>query len=408
MAIPAPTEWEVRPTGAPTNGGGFVHAASGPGADYSQQDSPAISVTDAVLNGTTTVTSASANFDSTHTRNIAYIDGDRYAITAVNSSSSITVDRATGSGSGKDCVVGGAGDNLQTAYTHARGGNRIWITGTHDISTGIVGGPSGPHYRISLVGYGTQRWDYGRATLIAQASMDILRPTPIGFVENICFDGNSKSNTSGLRPDATRVINCVATRCVIGFGSTSAGSNGRFINCLSIDNSLHGWGFVSAQLLSCTSVSNGGRGYHSSGTHALQAADSIFAYNAAEGINLETGGGNDLQLDGCTVAFNGNTGIYCRHNGLSGVAFLRNTIVYGNSGYGVRWPGGYSTGNLVRMEHCAFGANTSGPGLVDYQGIPPNDEDGTILLTEDPFVDAENLDFSLNDAPGGGAPLKAF
>jgi len=82
MALASATVWEVRTAGNDTNGGGFVTGASG--SDWSQQDAARtgadvtdISVTDAVAAGTTTITSATANFDTTIVGNIVYFEGGR-------------------------------------------------------------------------------------------------------------------------------------------------------------------------------------------------------------------------------------------------------------------------------------------------------------------------------------------
>ena len=60
MALSANTVLEVRNGGSDTNGGGFVTGAAG--TDWSQQDAAQYSVTDGVTAGTTTITSATANF----------------------------------------------------------------------------------------------------------------------------------------------------------------------------------------------------------------------------------------------------------------------------------------------------------------------------------------------------------
>src|SRR5665213_742645 len=95
MAIGATARWELRTTGATTNGSGYDPSISGAGTDYSQQDAPQLSVADAVFNGTTTVTSVTGGFTSSMIGNAFYdsITGatGRTFITAVGSSNSITV-----------------------------------------------------------------------------------------------------------------------------------------------------------------------------------------------------------------------------------------------------------------------------------------------------------------------------
>src|ERR1041385_4429179 len=111
MSISALTVWEVRPTnGANTNGGGFVSGAAG--TDYSQQNAKNtvgnnISTTDAVANGTTTITSATASFTSAIVGNIIYLQGGSgsltagwYQVTTFTNSTTIVVDRTVASGTG--------------------------------------------------------------------------------------------------------------------------------------------------------------------------------------------------------------------------------------------------------------------------------------------------------------------
>ena len=91
MALAAACVWEVRTTGASTNGGGFKTGASG--TDWSQQATAQYAVADGVTNGTTTITSATANFGTDVVGNLIYVSGgtgsitaDWYEITATTSS----------------------------------------------------------------------------------------------------------------------------------------------------------------------------------------------------------------------------------------------------------------------------------------------------------------------------------
>lgn len=101
MALASTIGWEIRTSGVNTNGGGFKAGASG--TDWTQQDSAQYAVTDAVTDGTTTITSASANFGTDVVGNVLYIQGGTGAIAAGwyeiitrASSTTITVDRSTG------------------------------------------------------------------------------------------------------------------------------------------------------------------------------------------------------------------------------------------------------------------------------------------------------------------------
>lgn len=99
MPIGAACVWEVRTTGNDTNGGGYA----GGGTDWSQQDAAQYSVTDGVTAGTTTITSATANFGTDVVGNVMYVQGGSGSITAGwyqivsrTNSTTIVVDRSTG------------------------------------------------------------------------------------------------------------------------------------------------------------------------------------------------------------------------------------------------------------------------------------------------------------------------
>lgn len=100
--------WETRTTGNDANGGYFNPSASGVGTDYSQQNTAQLSLSDVVTIGTTTVTSAAGGFTAAMIGNAINIAGVIFEITTRSSTTSITVDRNTGTGSGQTGKVGGA------------------------------------------------------------------------------------------------------------------------------------------------------------------------------------------------------------------------------------------------------------------------------------------------------------
>jgi hypothetical protein len=51
MALSAATVWEMRTTGAQTNGGGYANLAPGTSVDYSQQDAAQLSLSDIATDG---------------------------------------------------------------------------------------------------------------------------------------------------------------------------------------------------------------------------------------------------------------------------------------------------------------------------------------------------------------------
>src|SRR5579862_6029433 len=107
MALPSTTVFEVRPgAGSATNGGGFVPGSSG--TDWSQQNGAQYSVADGVANGTTTVTSATANFGTDVVGNIACIGGAWYRIVSRTNATTIVVDRSITTATGLTLNIGGA------------------------------------------------------------------------------------------------------------------------------------------------------------------------------------------------------------------------------------------------------------------------------------------------------------
>lgn len=174
---------EVRPSGANTNGGAFNTAASGTdmsqfdnknasGCSSCQSASANLSTTDAVTNNTTTVTSATAAFTSAIVGNVIYLSGTGtttgwYEVTGFTNSTTITVDRATGStgGTGVTMNIGGAfkiGGTLDDDFFESfEAGNIIYVkAGTYSVGENITiskaGSTSNP---IRVIGYNSTRGD---------------------------------------------------------------------------------------------------------------------------------------------------------------------------------------------------------------------------------------------------------
>ncbi len=120
MALNAAQQWWVRTGGDETNGAGYDSTISGAGTNYSDQDAAQLALTDVVTTGTTSVTSVTGGFTTAMIGNIIRIESDGYyAILARVSTNAITVDRATGSGTGQSVKIGGA---KQGVINFANGG----------------------------------------------------------------------------------------------------------------------------------------------------------------------------------------------------------------------------------------------------------------------------------------------
>src|SRR3569833_3024642 len=174
MAIPSNAVWEVRLGGNDTNGGGFVPGGSG--TDYSVQDSKNttgnnISTTDAVSNGTTTITSATINATSDLVNNIVYFSGGsgsitpvRKRVTGVTNSTTITIDSSIASSTGLTMNVGGALATPGYAASQMSGGNQLTflkydasVFAITTASTNISNGCVDLSVAGSMCGYDTNR-----------------------------------------------------------------------------------------------------------------------------------------------------------------------------------------------------------------------------------------------------------
>ena len=170
MALNATLVWEIRTTGAQTNGGGYKPGASG--TDYSQQAAAQYALT--------TVTSAGATATMTHASAAAVMVGNTcrvvsgtnatlgwYEIISVNVGVDITVDRnwCTGAVTNGAVNVGGAfkiGGTLDNDFFEAKvAGNTIWIgPGTHTTGEGMTPTPAGTSAApINVKGYNAARDD---------------------------------------------------------------------------------------------------------------------------------------------------------------------------------------------------------------------------------------------------------
>lgn len=417
-ALSANTVWEVRTTGSDTNGGGFVDGASG--TDWSVYDSPQYSVTDGVTNGTTTITSATANFGTDVVGNIIYVQGGTgsvvaswYQITSRTNSTTIVVDRSTGlsSGTGVTLKIGGAlatPVQAKACYVLSNGHNKVWIkAGTYTLSTALAlfHTDSAP-VACKMIGYNSTRGDtpgVGNQPVIElTASGASITAGGAGTrLYNLTIDGTDTA-TTGLwaGPYANRgtaVINCIVKRCAtygisgdmtaincavtdMKAGATSAfyGVTNCF-NCVAYDNPCTGFGWAN----------NGGPGI----------CVACISYNNTGSTSDGFGGGNTLQghnhLDRCIAYGNGRNGFYFP---TYYACSLRNSIAYGNgvstSGYGLNIGGDGGKKVATRsFDYNAYGNNTSS----NYSGIVPGDND--VSLGSDPFTNAAAGDFSL-DASG--------
>lgn len=420
MAISAATVWEVRTAGNDTNGGGFVTGASG--TDYSQNNTKRTatgtddSTTDAVANGTTTITSATANFQASIVGNIIYLQGGTgglaagwYQVTVRTNATTITVDRTVAAGTGITMNIGGALASIgMIGGTSIVSGNRVWVkAGTYTITsatTNISGGClSLATQTVYIEGYNAARGDMGTKPLI-QADGVITTFTFIQhgtngpqYIRNMKFDGNNRTLSRGLVPRGSiyycefvnftnagiqdtigfhvEAFNCSATGCssVAPFLSVNC------IDCYSFANSVTGFSSatVDCYFVRCISDSNTGAttdGFFTSASTEKSMFINCVAYNNGRHGFFIGGTRTNLAIN-CIAEANANTGYI------------------------------HSTNNEIGFYNCAAYNNTTANFTLGTDVGSFNV--GSVIGTGSFFTNAVGHDFTLNNTASAGAAARA-
>lgn len=424
MALSASSVWEVRTAGDDTNGGGFVTGAAG--TDYSQQDAKNSgandkSVTDGVTAGTTTVTSLTANFQTTIVGNIIYIAGGTgaitgawYQVTARASTTSITVDRATGlsAGTGATINIGGALLTIQKALDLITVvGMQVYVKadGTYSIATGLTdSNGASTTILMGIRGYTTTRTDKGKVTILATAAITMLTASAQGhFWANFIFDGNTATATNGVNVTASRfgLINIIAKNfsgyCVQTSSTT-----------MMYQNNVEMFGAAGTAAFNCASnaITSGRRlNIHDCsvpgiiftlGTHSI--IDSIIETITGATSDAIQMTGHSLTAEHLTIYNIARDGIRSSASqAAAGGLNVSNSIFDTVAGVAIDLTAaGSATAVQPNIENNAYRNNGS-----DRTGFAA--EDGAITLTGIPFTDAPNGDFTLNNTAGAGAACRA-
>jgi hypothetical protein len=428
MALSAAIVWEIRAaTGSDTNGGGFKAGASG--TDRSQQDAPQYAVTDAVTDGSSTITSATANFGTDVVGNVLYIAGGTapitagwYEIVSRTNATTIVVDRSTGlsAGTGATLNIGGALATLNKWIALHVASNTAWAKGDFTSNASIVLSqtvtPDMTNPPNRLIGYTTTRGDGGMAKLTLQTNTGLkgFQATGEGWnIANFHVDCDNLGTSRGFESSSnyTRWYNCKASnfkgfgfyasgaQIVAEFCEATAGGSGatagfqadtqsfNAINCHAHDNPCPGFILFRLNIcLDCVSESNTGASSHGfSIGHSVVFRGNV-AYN---------NGGH-----GCLIA----SDFYVGNS-------IRSNIFSQNAGYGLIAQNPVFPANAM-MDGNAYYSNTSGArsnidGTTGIYAINPYTNVYDVTLSGDPFVDAANGDFRLNNTAGAGAACRA-
>ena len=412
MALNAAINWDVRTGGSDTNGGGFKAGASG--TDWSLQNAAQYSVTDAVTAGTTTITSATANFGTDVVGNVLYIQGGTasitagwYEITSRTNSTTIVVDRSTGltAGTGATLKIGGAFATLNAPLAVGVAGNIAYVkSGTYSVATTITATTTWAGCKIE--GYGTTHGDLGTAPLLqATAAVNVLRLYSVtGGTDNRLTNVNIDGNSTGLIGLLGSSFNSNSGITVVGckvYGCVTAGiyipaPTGWLINCEIYSNVI---GVGDASSLSTTHMYGCViRNNTSDGAYRLSESkiDRCVAHsNGATGFNP---GGQGINIFSHCVAYGNTTDGFGTTLGNSRATKFINCISVSNGGYGFR----SATSDQAQARYCATYNNTTSA----FDSNVQNANFGNIALSGNPFTNAGSGDFSLIST-GAGAQCRA-
>ena len=425
-AISAGAQWEVRTGGADTNGGFFV--PGGTGTDWSQQDAAQYAVTDAVTAGTSTITSATANFGIDVENNGCYVAGGTGGITAawyhvitrVNSTT-ITVDRSTGltAGTGATLNCGGGLLTLQKAADKSVALNTVWVkSGTYTLTTTVTvqdGSTGMSHER--WVGYQTVHGDRtGTRPLVTTATNSTVIFT-VGNADYQFLNFNL-SNTAGTRDNGIKANANYAT-LLLQDSSLDGFTNGVMMDGGAASNSI-GFAAVNIEIKNCSNSAatvtylglhcfacyvhdNTKDGLVSNLTNqGASVSNSIFYKNGRYAF-YSTNGSGELAVYNSFFHTNGTTFtgqpfpaaiVFASRQ----VALIANSIFYGGSAPYL----GTGTNNAIEE---AIGRDNA----YDSAGIGATvfyTSSGDVSLSADPATNAAAGDFTLNSTAGGGAALK--
>ena len=230
------------------------------------------------------------------------------------------------------------------------------------------------------------------------------RGTNLGLVGYGIFDapGVAKDNTArNLRFDMNG-IDAVALACVHAFdvfvdntGVTTAGTK------VAID--LGGYG---ARAVGCFVKNVRGDGFGASINTIASFEDCIAKDCKRHGFSSEvTTESYKMSFRNCIAYGNGSSGFYFPTSATALNAHVQNCIAYNNGAYGIAVAAGSAALNdrIARgmWDYNFVGANVSS----NYQNQSAGAND--VALSADPFTDAANDDFSLNNTAGGGAACRA-
>jgi hypothetical protein len=433
MAINASTQWWVRTDGDNTNGGGFDSEISGAGTNYCDQASAQLSLTDLATSGaaSTTLTSATGGFTSAMIGNCIRISSGTnfqtgyYFITARTDTNTVTLDRTPTSGGAGSSGVG----KLGGAFLNI--GHNLASSASGGASVSGITSPLAAGHVINLRGTGSNNpssIDYAKPTgyWSFAAGNDTAGPVTLrGYNGRPLLEHGSPSYYSC----SNWLVDSVCSKCSVNYGGAVWNGSLTMMNCkfdqagysanLAMVQAVYNSEFTNSGsqvddgtvAISCTSY--GGRIHNCvfrnmRGTAlslgSMASVTNCVFINNRYGVDLiQTSTSYYESITNCILYDNRSHAI--RITGDQAMqAFLSENIIYGNGGTGIYTALDTVAINDRRFQNRRF-RNAYGSNGANVSGFTI--ESDAITLTADPFTDAANEDFTLNDVAGGGALLKA-
>lgn len=398
-AIPAGAVWEIRACCIASAYYGGLYSASdgaGGGLDYSQQDNPQLTVTDAAcLLSATNLTSVTGGFTAQMKGNGLYLSGGTnlvagwYVIKSVTDTNTVVIDRTAApsiAGTGGTVRVGGACGLRASVFNTAVAGNTYYIKNdaTHVASESVVSAVGGNYSApIRIIGYNTARTDGPTSTnrpLLSLGAYNIA-------VENLWFFSHLRiSGTADPVINNNTKVNLQFRNVSLINSSVTGGRRGILITdpCSNINCE-----FV------CTNgtafqATNGNQNivfvgcYLHDSVKAIASASKIVAINSiidtcTTGIDITNAVGG-FSLYNCTL-YSGTTGIAIVTNA-SGNILMNNIISTYTTGVSLATTSVEITTDYNDVFNCGTDYTNTTAGANDYDADPE-------------FVDAANADFRI-------------
>lgn len=449
-AISANTVWEVRTVSSDTNGGGFVAGATGTdmsqfnnknlGACSSCQSATInISTTDAVANGTTTITSATGNFSAAIVGNIVEFSGGTGSIAAIwkqvtvfTNATTITIDSTIAASTGMTMNIGGALATIAKPLAVMVQQNIIFVkaTATYSITANLTLAnqftPTNGNPPNQLIGYTTTRTDAGRTTIQLSTNSNLTGLDGTNgqgwWISNFIIDCNSLTNSLGARINSHSVLRNMLVKNCSAIGINLANGTSRLMdseitaNTAGAGNGAVNSGSGAATVERCYIHDNTGTGLILSGAGST-AMFNVIANNSgasSQGILVNNSGLNAIWNN--TIYNNGQDGIqFTNSASLGSDSIVRNNLLISNARYGLngyniaagwgkfpQWDGNAYFGNVTAARNNVDDTGTTNP--INTANPYTNILD--VTLTATPFTNAATHDFTLNSTAGGGAAAK--